>query len=906
MKHFKRILSLLLTVIMLVSCVSLSSVISRAETEGKCGDNLTWRFSPASGVLTITGTGEMYDYDYNMDTPWDSNRLNIRKVVIENGVTHIGSLFLYGCQNVTTVEVPESVKSVGYAPFEYCGSLAAVNVNENNPYMTSVDGVLFDMVNKALVVYPAQINEAEYHIPDFVEIIKEYAFYENLYIQKLTMSDNVKTVGEWAFRDMAELREVELSDNIKEMPFHCMSFCYKLEKIKLPADLKVIGDYSLSGNSIKEIELPYGVEHLGYYALSGLDITTLSIPDTLKTTGMGTFAYCRNLTDVKIGKGLTAINSEDFLECTSLKSIVIPENIVKIDGWAFEGCTALENIEITDKTVYVGNHAFGNTLFYNTKSNWDGDELYLDNILLRYNGDSKTFTIPSFVRVIGGGAFSNLENLVRVDIHDNVKGIGEYAFYKCTSLNDVSFPEGIEYIEFYTFYDCTSLNSFSIPDSVKGVASYAFYNTGIYKNKSNWSDDILSINGHLISVNKEVNGTFKIEEGIKSVSGHAFAYSKGVTDIVFPDSVKVIMNNAFISGIKRIYIPPTVEIIEDLAFTWDVTIVCYKDSNAHKAALKNGWSVELICTEHIFTNYIDDNNATCSKNGTKTAYCDNGCGTSDTVEIENTALGHSFTNYVVITELSCTVNGVREALCDNGCGEKDIMTEEAQGHLPGEWVVTEEPDYYNDGCKLQKCTVCAKVLNTGTVAMLPYEGFPDVWENSWYAEGVEHCFKHGYIMGADKGIFDPNGKLTREQFVVIFARIAGAQLSEYTDSKFTDVKADSWYGPSVIWASENGYINGVGNGKFGSGQPVYREQLAVMLYRYAEKQGMNISQKADLSYCADAESISNWARDACAWAIKEKLLGSTSETENFLSPKITVTRAQAAKIFLSYDAYANK
>ena len=156
-------------------------------------------------------------------------------------------------------------------------------------------------------------------------------------------------------------------------------------------------------------------------------------------------------------------------------------------------------------------------------------------------------------------------------------------------------------------------------------------------------------------------------------------------------------------------------------------------------------------------------------------------------------------------------------------------------------------------------------------------------------------------MGTDEGIFKPNDELTREQFVVILARISGAKLSEYTESGFADVKADSWYGASVTWASAEGIVNGMGNGLFGVGEPLSREQLAVILYRYAEAQRIDISDKADLSYCDDADYISTWADDACAWAVKAEVLGSTSEIDNLISPKMTVRRAQAAKIFMSFD-----
>ncbi|MBR5515850.1 MAG: S-layer homology domain-containing protein [Clostridia bacterium] len=183
------------------------------------------------------------------------------------------------------------------------------------------------------------------------------------------------------------------------------------------------------------------------------------------------------------------------------------------------------------------------------------------------------------------------------------------------------------------------------------------------------------------------------------------------------------------------------------------------------------------------------------------------------------------------------------------------------------------------------------------------DSFTDVDKEMWYAAGARYCVEMGYITGTDKGTFMPDGKLTREQFVVILARVAGADLTKYTESKFTDVKASEWYGPSVIWANAEGYVNGVGDGsRFGVGQDMTREQLATMFFRYAGKNGVKVDGKANLAEFTDAASIGSWATDACAWAIDAGLLGSTKTDAKVLAPQMTVTRAQAAKIFMSYDS----
>lgn len=544
----------------------------------------------------------------------------------------------------------------------------------------------------------------------------------------------------------------------------------------------------------------------------------------------------------------------------NIKTVIIGSDVTRIGRQAFRGCTNLSKIDIPDTLINIGNLAFLETAFHNDSKNWENNQFCLGNRLIDVKNISSHIIVNQGIEYICDGAFSDNQNITGITIPNGVISIADNAFAHCFIKN------------------------ITLPDSITGIGRYAFQYCAF-----------------LESVN--------IPEGVTKINWGTFSFCGRLKNIVIPKSITIIEDSAFYScdNLESVLIPYSVKNIGEDAFSEcpNLTITCYKNSYAHQYAEANSIKYTLIQCDHGFTDY-EIVEPTCTEDSYKTAYCDNGCGASDTVVIEGSALGHSFTNYEVITELTCTENGSKEAFCENGCGEKDIITEEAQGHTPGEWIVIEEPTYDFEGHKIQNCTVCSEVLNTETIPTLIYEGFPDVWENSWYAEGVEYCFKQGYIMGTDKGIFDPNAELTREQFVVILARVAGAKLSEYSESTFTDVKADSWYGASVIWANENGYVNGIGNGKFGVGQPLTREQLATMFYRYAEKQGLNVEEKAELSYCEDADSISTWALDACAWAIKAELLGSTSENATILSPQMTVTRAQAAKIFMSYDAYTVK
>ncbi len=179
--------------------------------------------------------------------------------------------------------------------------------------------------------------------------------------------------------------------------------------------------------------------------------------------------------------------------------------------------------------------------------------------------------------------------------------------------------------------------------------------------------------------------------------------------------------------------------------------------------------------------------------------------------------------------------------------------------------------------------------------------FKDVSETAWYYEGVNYCYQNSYISGTSKEAFSPNSNVTREQFVMMLANIAGADLSLYADADtgMSDVPTGRWYSAAVAWAVSEGYVSGVAEGVFGLGQNITREQLARLLYLYAEKQGADIGLRADLTVYTDEAQVSAWAYDNVSWAVAAGLIsGMSADT---LGARGTATRAQAARIFMMYD-----
>ncbi|MBR5514914.1 MAG: S-layer homology domain-containing protein [Clostridia bacterium] len=179
--------------------------------------------------------------------------------------------------------------------------------------------------------------------------------------------------------------------------------------------------------------------------------------------------------------------------------------------------------------------------------------------------------------------------------------------------------------------------------------------------------------------------------------------------------------------------------------------------------------------------------------------------------------------------------------------------------------------------------------------------FTDISFDAWYYESAEFCYINGIINGqGNTYTFAPNVTLTRATFVVMLGRVLDADLSYYTYSSFTDCPVGEWYTASVEWAAGNGYVNGTGNNKFSPNASITREQAAVMFSRILEKQGYVISVSGDiLSSYKDGKNVSDWAKNGVMQTLASGLIGSTNSNYSEFSPHMTMTRAQAAKMFTS-------
>ena len=415
--------NLLLSVLMLMFSVSLFAA------SGKCGDNLTWVLDVETGILTISGSGDMFDYYPWYDDEYDYV-LNIKKVIIGNSVTRIGNFAFSGCTGLTSIEIPNSVTSIGDDTFFGCSSLTSITIGNS------------------------------------VKSIGVEAFYKCSSLTSVTIGNSVTSIGDDAFKDCSSLTEVHISDiaawckikfgDFGANPLNNAGKLYVngqlITDLIIPNSVTSIGNYAFGGcSSLTSIEIPNSVTSIGNSAFSGCTgLTSIEIPNSVTSIGDMAFCYCSSLTSITIPNSVTSIGYSAFWGCSNLTSIEIPNSVTSIENYAFYNCSSLTSVTIPNSVTSIGNDAF-------------------------YDCSSLTsVTIPNSVTSIGDLAFRGCSSLTSVIIPNSVTSIGHGAFEDCSSLTSVTIGNGVTSIGNCAFEDCPELETVTLGKAIKTIGRYAF------------------------------------------------------------------------------------------------------------------------------------------------------------------------------------------------------------------------------------------------------------------------------------------------------------------------------------------------------------------------------------------------------------------------------------------------
>lgn len=171
--------------------------------------------------------------------------------------------------------------------------------------------------------------------------------------------------------------------------------------------------------------------------------------------------------------------------------------------------------------------------------------------------------------------------------------------------------------------------------------------------------------------------------------------------------------------------------------------------------------------------------------------------------------------------------------------------------------------------------------------------FTDVKENDWFYASVKYAYENDLMKGISNTEFAPDSEVTRAMFVTVIYRMENEP--QTGKCAFTDVESDSYYENAVAWANENGIVSGISEECFAPNEPITREQMAAIIYRYAAFKGYDITTSSNTSY-TDNDNISYYAKDAVIWAAEKSVM--TGNTDGSFAPKANTTRAQVASVFM--------
>ena len=282
-----------------------ASAVTWTKTES---DGLTWTLYE-DGTLNISGTGEMRGYNaYSIKSPACDNS-NIKNVVIEDGITSIGSFAFYGC-SLTNIRIPGSVTSIGKYALDDCMSLTSVTIPGS---VSSIGEYAFSDCR----------NLTDATILDGVTSIENRAFWGCSSLTSVTIPNSVTNIGESAFWHCSELTSVTIPDGVTSIEDHVFVGCYSLTSITIPNSVTSIGNFAFrSCTELTSITIPDGVISIGNFAFSGCnELTSITIPDSVISIGDSAFEECRILTSISIPDSVTSIGSSVFNDCFFLKTI---------------------------------------------------------------------------------------------------------------------------------------------------------------------------------------------------------------------------------------------------------------------------------------------------------------------------------------------------------------------------------------------------------------------------------------------------------------------------------------------------------------------------------------------------------------------------------------------------------
>lgn len=390
------------------------------------------------------------------------NCSSLTGVTIPDSVKWIYMYAFKGCSSLTNITIPKNVICLDDFVFMECSSLTDIDVDNENKYYSSQDGVLFNKNKTKILFYPPGKTNVSYTIPDGVTEINSHTFESCLNLTNVTMPDTVTTLGVHAFDNCSNLSSVTMSNSLTSIGDYAFKSCISLINLKIPGSVVCIDDFvffecsSLTDIDVDSENSCYSSKdgvlfnknktQLLFYP-SGKTNVSYTIPDGVTDIGDRAFEYCSNLTGVTIPDSVTSIEYGAFEDCSSLTNVTIPNSVTSIEGYAFSGCSSLTGVTILNNETVINYKAFGYYFSYtdNKYKKTDGFTMY------GYKGSTTE-------------AYANKNGFAFVDIENEVQNV---------TLNQTTITLGVD--QSYTLVPTTdpedAETTFTWKSSKKDIAT---------------------------------------------------------------------------------------------------------------------------------------------------------------------------------------------------------------------------------------------------------------------------------------------------------------------------------------------------------------------------------------------------------------------------------------------------
>lgn len=952
----KRMTAILLVIAMFSMLLPTIVPTASASTfSGKCGENLTWTLNTDNGILEITGTGPMDDWSLEK-SPWNSYRSYIKTVRIGNGVTSIGKNAFGLCSALEAVIIPDSVLSIRDGAFVHCTMLKRIALPDNvmkiekdafydTGYFNNAANWTKDVlyIGKYLIK-AAETKAGTYSVLKGTTVIADTAFYGLGKLTGITIPDSVKSLGDETFYNCENLTSVTIGNGVTSIGKNTFNWDFKLTNVTLGSSVKSIDDWAFA-NCIKlaNLTLPDKVECIGDFAFSNCEaLTSISIPDSVTTIGQNAFESCFGLKSLLIGSGVKTIGTAAFLYCSALTNVTLDSSVKSIGCAAFRECNALTDVNflgtkeewdaiqieeaneclteanthfavsgcnhehahpehkdpactetgydrmvcdncdgvVSETAISPLGHSFVNgvcarcgadesvvqTNSGNCGKEGDGSNLtwMLDTEtgVLKISGSGAMFDYSRYGNHIMEPWYDQREAVKHVELPDGLTEIGEYAFWLCKNLDSINFPsslkrigafafsgtaltaieipEGVEIIGAKAFSSCRNLASVSLPSTLHRLGTEVFIDSAIYDAQITSESNDVYIDNYLVKASNVPFGesvvkpmTYRVKEGTIGIASEAFGIYSDVETAYIPSSVRMLSSYAF-SDDSLVNVY-IADGIEEIE-----PYVFYGDGLNH---IELPASVKKI-SEHAFAGNKDNPRGR-------------------------------------------TIN----ELCFFGAAPE--VDDDAFRHNNGRIAVSGIYFLYNQaGWSYPSWNGVAAYWWTGEKVIKNY--CADIEWGAWYIPAIDFVIGNGLMNGVSEERFDPNGSMTRAMLVTVLWRFEGSP--KEGENSFTDLTA-GWYIDAVAWAAKNGIVTGVGDNKFNPNGSITREQMAAIIYRYAQKKGFDTTNRGDLKSFPDGAKVSSYATDAIGWTVAESIINGNGGR---LDPQGNATRAQVATILMRF------